>query len=173
MAMTQITNSPANNLLANYPSGTGTLLNVPFVQCDPTNGNYFVTTGRDLVTFICLPAASAPAYNPLLAYTTGQVVTGGSPATQYVAVASVPVGTPPPNLTYWALYASSTLTLTSAPDQCTGRTFPITGYAVPVFDTAQTSVEFLVLPSSYFTQANGQFQFQASSNLVYVCVRSL
>ena len=35
------------------------------------------------------------------------------------------------------------------------------------------SVEFLVLPSSVFTQASGQVQFKASSSLVSVYVRSL
>lgn len=73
---------------------------------------------------------------------------------------------------YWEAYvdADASLTIFSAPDQCTGRLANVVGYNVPL---GAGSVEFLVLPSSVFTQANGQIQFQASSNLIWVYVRSL
>ena len=71
----------------------------------------------------------------------------------------------------WAAYSgASSVTLYSAPDACTGRKSDVDNYNVPL---GAGSVEFLVLPSSVFTQANGQFQFLASSNLVYVYVRNL
>jgi|SRR5271168_4709160 len=98
---------------------------------------------------------------------------------------------------YWIAYvdADAELYVASAPDACTGRTSNIgslltvattatglvsDGYTVPTPMTqpypstsATVTVEFLVLPSSVFTQASGQVQFQASSNLIYVYVRSL
>lgn len=72
----------------------------------------------------------------------------------------------------WAAYvdADATITLFSSPDACTGRKSDVDDYAVPL---GAGSVEFLVLPSSVFTQASGQFQFKASSNLIFVYVRSL
>jgi hypothetical protein len=177
MALTAIPNTPAIDLFPTAPvSQPSPLLNAQYVACDPLNGNYFTATNRDLVTFICLPASSAAAWSTTVTYTQGQVVNGGSPAGTYIALAN-----PSPNLnqspgtspTFWALYASSTLSITSAPDSCTGRTANVVSYPLPVFDSTQQSVEFLVLPSSVFTQANGQVQFQASSNLVYVYVRNL
>src|SRR5271157_2597539 len=171
MAFTSVANNPANTLLPYYPSLSNQLTEL-YAQCDPTNGNYFVATGRDLVTFLAVPSTNAPTYNAANTYTVGQVV--NLSGTAYIAVASVPLATPPPNATYWAVYAGpSTVTVYSAPDQCTGRTANVVDYPVPVFDTTTESVEFLVLPSSVFTQTNGQVQFQASSNLVYVYVRSL
>jgi hypothetical protein len=170
MSLTSVPNNPAINLLAYYPSLT-TQLNALYQQCDPTNGNYFVATGRDLVTFIALPSTSAPAYNAGNVYAVGQVVNDGGIA--YIAIAGVPASTPPPNGAYWALYTGSTITVFSAPDACTGRTANIIDYPVTVFDATTTAVEFLVLPSSVFTQASGNVNFQASSNLVYVYVRSL
>lgn len=102
------------------------------------------------------------------------------------------VGVKQPNTpAYWATYidADAKLYVASAPDACTGRTANIgvinngavvSGYSIPAPATqpypstsATVSVEFLVLPSSVFTQASGQVQFQASSNLVYVYVRNL
>jgi hypothetical protein len=88
---------------------------------------------------------------------------------------------------YWSAYvdADAELYVASAPDACTGRTANIgiiengavvSGYNVPAAGTPNNgtvTVEFLVLPSSVFTQANGQIQFQASSNLIYVYVRNL
>jgi hypothetical protein len=180
MAMTFIANNPANNLLANYPNGIGTLITAQFVACDPLNGNYFTATNRDLVTFICLPASAAPAWNSSTTYTQGQVINVpvGSPPVQTAYIALANVGTnqnqnPISSPTFWALYTGSTLNVTSAPDSCTGRTANIVGYAVPVFDSTRQAIEFLVTPSSTFTLANGQVQFQASSNLVYVYVRNL
>lgn len=87
----------------------------------------------------------------------------------------------PSTVGLWAPYvdADADLHIFSAPDQCTGRTADVIGYNVPLADpaspppTAVVEVEFLVLPSSVFTQANGQIQWQANSNLIYVYVRSL
>lgn len=72
----------------------------------------------------------------------------------------------------WAVYTDSqaNITVYSAPDTCTGRKSDVTNYNVPL---GAGSVEFLVLPSSVFTQSNGQIQFLASSSLVSVYVRSL
>jgi len=163
-------------------------LNPFYAACDPTNGNYFLTTGRDLVSFCCAPAAAAPTWSSTVVYLTGQVVNilTGSPAAN---VAYIALTNSSPNLaqnpttspTFWALYVdgTSTITLFSAPDACTGRTADVVSY--PVLLPTPTSspaageypgVEFLVLPSSVFTQANQQFQFQASSNLVSVYVRN-
>jgi len=253
---TAVANNPANTLLAYYPS-TPTIT-VQFVSCDPTNGNYFTATGRDLVTFVCLPAADAPGWSATLNYTAGQVVnfpgesdtitnvaittnvltvsaintfTVGVPVTlaglttatflngqivivtattgsnftatfahadyasapdtgtadnvadgSFIAIAASGPGNTsarqPGTVAYWAVYTntSPTLDVFSAPDGCTGRTANIVDYDVPVFCTTiplGQAIEFLVLPSSVFTQASGQVQFQASSNLVYVLVRSL
>jgi hypothetical protein len=173
MAYTAVPNNPAINLLAYYPTLT-TQLNALYQACDPLNGNYFTAIGRDLVTFLAIPAADAPVWVSTTTYTQGQVV-------NYLSIAYIAVANASPNLaqipssspTFWALYTSSEVTVFSAPDSCTGRTANILNYPVPVFDTTATAVEFLVLPSSVFTQASGWVQFQASSNLVYVYVRSL
>jgi hypothetical protein len=181
MAMTSVANNPANNLLAYYPSLT-TQLTVQFVACDPLNGNYFAASGRDLVTFEAIEAADAQAWVSTQTFTQGQVVnvaSGSPPAnTAYIALANAGTNLNQPPASsplFWALYVDSeaTVTIFSAPDACTGRTANVTDYQVPVFETTQKAVEFLVLPSSVFTQANVQVQFQASSNLVYVYVRSL
>ena len=251
MALTQIQNNPAIDLLANYPSGIGTSLNAQYSACDPTNGNYFSATGRDLVTFIGVPASAANAWTPTANYTAGQVVNfsqsanltniaitsnvltvtavntfqAGDPVTfaglatatflnaQTVNVISSNGSSFTANFTHadyasapdsgtastasapfqasaasqnvhptstagaavWHSYVggNDTVSITSAPDACTGRTANIVNYPVPVFDTTKSNVEFLVLPSSTFTQASGQVQFQASSNLVFVYVRNL
>lgn len=171
MALTAVVNNPAINLLATASTTQPSpALNAQFVICDPTNGNYFATSNRDLVTLICLPASAAPAYNGAQTYTVGQTVTSGGQT--YVANTSVPLATPPP-AAQWTLYTGSTVTLFSAPDACTGRKADVVNYPVPDVVASRQSVEFLVLPSSVFTQANGQFQFQASSNLVQVYVRNL
>lgn len=180
MSYTPVPNNPAITLLPTGPSGPSSL-NAQYIACDPANGNYFIATNRDLVTFICLPSSSAPAWSASVTYTAGQVVNGGSPAGAYIALAYYISGVLQPNSNqspgtspnYWAAYTSSTLNVISAPDACTGRTSNVVNYAVPVFDTTQQTVEFLVLPSSVFTQASGQVQFQASSNLVYVYIRNL
>jgi hypothetical protein len=169
--MTSVPNSPAITLLATASTAQPSpALNAQYAACDPANGNYFVTTNRDLVTFICLPASAAPAYNGAQTYTVGQVVNSGGQA--YIANANVPLATPPP-AAQWTLYTGSTVTLLSAPDACTGRKADVVNYPVPDVVASRQAVEFLVLPSSVFTQANGQFQFQASSNLVLVYVRNL
>ena len=180
--MTSVVNNPAINLLSNYPSGVGSLLTATFVQCDPTNGNFFAATNRDLVTFVCLPAIAAPAWSAVVTYTVGEVVNVSS--VPYIAISNVAPNlnqNPPTSPTFWQPYTSSSVSVFSAPDSCTGRkadisNYPvpsITGTVVPVMLGTEQAVEFLVLPSSFFTQANGQVQFQASSNLVYVYVRSL
>lgn len=72
----------------------------------------------------------------------------------------------------WGAYvdADANVTILSAPDACTGRKSDVDNYQIPL---GAGSVEFLVLPSSVFTQANGQIQFTTSSSLVSVYVRSL
>jgi hypothetical protein len=175
MAQTSIANNPANQLLPYYPTLT-TQLTVQFLRCDPLNGNYFVATGRDLVTFEAIEAADAPVWESTTTYTQGQVVNASAVA--YIAIANAGANLNQPPATsplFWALYtdADATVTVYSAPDACTGRTANIVDYQVPIFETTQQAVEFLVLPGSVFTQANGQVQFLASSNLVFVYVRSL
>jgi hypothetical protein len=250
-AMTQIQNNPAINLLAFYPTGVGSSLTAQYIACDPTNGNFFSATGRDLVTFIAVPASAAAAWNAAATYTIGQVVnfglssiitalaitsnvatitsvntwqagdvvtlagltttidlnnttaivlgSTGSAFTATVSHANVVSGSETGNAFItatpfkatatsqnvhptstagaadWATYVggADTVSVTSAPDSCTGRTANIVNYLVPVFDSTKSNVEFLVLPSSTFTQASGQVQFQASSNLVFVYVRNL
>jgi|SRR5208337_2129515 len=170
-------------LLTLQPTGVaippGTALNPVFIACDPLNGNYFTATGRDLLTFYCLPAASAPAWSGTLNYTAGQVVNvAGSPPNTYIATAPS-FGLTPPNASYWAVYTGSTITLTSAPDACTGRKSDVNYYPVPDITVAPSStvpggvIQFQVLPSSVFTQTDGSVQFLASSNLVQVSVSSL
>ncbi len=164
MALTLVANNPVIVLQPNVnipPSLTPT-----FTVCDPLNGNYFVASGSDLVTFHCSPAANAPAWSAVVSYTVGQVVTSGG--IQYIATAPS-LSQTPPNASFWAVYTSSTINLSSAPDACTGRTSDVDNY--PIVDDGY--VEFRVVPGSVFTQANGQVQFQASSNLVSVLVRSL
>ena len=175
MALTSVANNPAITLLATAPvSQPSPLLNAQYVACDPLNGNYFTATNRDLVTFICLPSGSAPSWVNTTTYTQGMVVIQlGSP---WIAIAnSSPNLNQPPSSspTFWAAYTSSTISITSAPDSCTGRTANVVNYPVPDVVATRQAVEFLVLPSSVFTQANGQVQFQASSNLVFVYVRNL
>jgi hypothetical protein len=243
-AMTNVPNTPAITLLPTGPGGP-TSLNPVYTQTDPTNGNFFTATNRDLVTFYLYPATSAPAWLAGVTYTTGDVVNfPGDSATitstasasnvvtvlaansftvgevvnlagltfatwlngQSVAVtsaaptqfqftfphadyaATADTGTAsnssgafiaiatnmnqkPHTPAVWAAYSgASDVTIFSAPDACTGRKADVDDYNIPL---GAGSVEFLVLPSSVFTQANGQVQFQTSSNLVYVYVRNL
>jgi len=170
---TAVINNPPIVLPATGPSYP-TAFNPVYTACDAATGNYFPTTGRDLVSFYCAPAATAPAWVSTTVYFIGQVVNYLGQA--YIAILSGINQTPslsPPSA-YWEAYADgeSTVTLLSAPDSCTGRKFDIDGYVVPLATEANPGVEFLVLPSSVFTQANMQFQFQASSSLVSVYVRN-
>lgn len=152
-------------------------LNPTYVACDPTNGNFFVTTGRDLVTLYCAPVASAPVWDSTVIYTAGQVVNIVSPPSSYIAKVNAGMNqnqNPATSPTFWAAYTDgmSTVTLYSAPDACTSRTSDVVGYPVPVATELNPGVEFTVYPSSVFTQASGRFVFQASSNLVSVFVRN-
>lgn len=243
-AMTAVPNTPAIVLQPTGPGGP-TSLNPVYLSCDPTNGNYFTATGRDLVTFYLYPASTAPNWlvttgygkgavvnfagdtasitnvaittnvatlNAVNSFTVGEVVTisslvtatflngqsvtvtsstgttfvftfahsdypsasdtgtAGSAAGVFIALAAT-TGQSPHTPAAWATYSgSSTVTIFSAPDACTGRKSDVDNYNVPL---GAGSVEFLVLPSSVFTQASGQVQFLASSNLVNVYVRSL
>lgn len=243
-AMTAVPNTPAIVLQPTGPGGP-TSLNPVYLSCDPTNGNYFTATGRDLVTFYLYPASTAPNWlvttnygkgavvnfagdtasitnvaittnvatlNAVNSFTVGEVVTisslvtatflngqsvtvtastgttftftfahsdypsasdtgtAGSAAGVFIAIAAT-TGQSPHTPAAWAAYSgSSTVTIFSAPDACTGRKSDVDDYNVPL---GAGSVEFLVLPSSVFTQASGQVQFLASSNLVSVYVRSL
>jgi len=149
-------------------------LNPLYTACDALNGNYFMTTGRDLATFYCAPAASAPTWSGSITYLSGMVVKYLGQA--YIAIQGGVGQTPSssPASAYWALYADgeSTITLYSAPDTCTGRKADIDDYVVPLATELYPGVEFLVLPSSVFTQANQQFQFLASSNLISAYIRN-
>jgi hypothetical protein len=215
MPQTLLANNPVTVL---QPVGPWSLTQV-FTTVDPINGNYFIASGSDLVTFYALPAEDAPlwsaattytagqvvqaypAYNALTAYPVGAIVssvginyyslqaanTGNTPATSPTfwavytgddgATAYIAIANASPNLnqlpasspTFWSAYGGSTLNVSSAPDACTQRTANIVNYAIP----DGGFVEFRVVPGSVFTQANGQVQFQASSNLVSVLVRSL
>jgi hypothetical protein len=179
---TIITNNSPITLSATFgTTGSVAALNPFYTACDPANGNYFTATGRDLVSFCCAPAASAPTWAGNLVYMVGQVV--NYLGQTYIALQSGLNQTPalsPPS-TYWGAYAdgNSVVTLISAPDACTGRTSDVDDYVVPLPTPASSpvageypGVEFLVLPSSVFTQANQQFQFLASSSLVSVYVRN-
>lgn len=243
-AMTAVPDTPAITLSPTGPGGA-TSLNPVYVQCDPTNGNFFTATGRDLITFYLNPAVSAPAWISGVTYTAGQVVSyAGDSATitnvviatnvatllatntftvgEVVTLAGLTTATflnaqevtltaasgtqfsftfahgnyaaaadtgtasnaagvfialatttqKPHTVGVWDAYedASANVTLYSAPDQCAQRIANVNDYNVPL---GAGSVEFLLLPSSVFTQANGQFQFLASSNLISVYVRSL
>jgi hypothetical protein len=249
MPMTSVPNTPVINLLATGP-GSPTSLNPVYTQTDPANGNFFMATNRDLVTFYAYPASSAPAWLTGVSYAKGAVVNfAGDSAT----ITNVQIGTPNPANTVtitaantftvgevvnlaglttatflngvaatvtgsngtsftftfahadyasapdtgtasnsagafialaanqsqkphtpalWAPYTDSEadVTIFSAPDACTGRKADVDDYSVPL---GAGSVEFLVLPSSVFTQANGQVQFLTSSNLIWVYVRNL
>jgi hypothetical protein len=174
MARTQVINNAPITLSPTFgTNGSPTGLNPLYTVCDAANGNYFLTTGRDLVTFYCAAAATAPAWVSTTQYLPGQVVNYLGQA--YIALVGslnqAPSLSPPS--AYWGAYADgeSTITLLSAPDSCAGRTADVDNYVVPVATELYPGTEFLVLPSSVFTQANQQFQFQASSNLVSVYVR--
>jgi len=247
MALTLLPNVPVTTL---QPVGPWSITPT-FIACDPTNGNYFVASNNDLVTFYCHPSSDAAAWNAAVTYTQGQVVnfslassisnvavtsnvltiqsvntlqagdqvtlsglttatflngqtvtvlSSGLSSTQFSAnythadyaaasdtgTASIPSApwiakaglgnlnvhpTSTAGAALWQTYVanSSTINVTSAPDSCTQRTDDIVAY--PIVDEGH--VEFKVVPGSVFTQASGQVQFQASSNLVYVLVRSL
>ncbi len=256
MPVQQIINNPPIVLPPTGPASAAAL-NPLYTACDPTNGSYFQTTGRDLVTFYCAAASTAPAWLSTTLYVKGQVVNFSlsasitatsvtsnvltvtcsntfqvgesvalagtaesflnghsviiltASATQftanfttadysnpadtgtasiandsYIALANAgsnlniqPTSTA--GAAFWAPYddGQSNVTLYSAPDACTGRTVPtnnppLNPYTVPVATEINPGVEFLVLPSSTYTQANQQFQFIASSNLVSVYVRN-
>ncbi len=148
------------------------------------NGQKLAVTGSSGTAFTVTFAHSDYA-------TTSDTGTATNAAGFFIATASSGPGSggarQPNTPAFWAAYvdADAELVVASAPDACTGRTANIgtivgggtvgtgavaTGYNIPL---GAGSVEFLVLPSSVFTQANGQIQFQASSNLVYVYVRNL
>jgi hypothetical protein len=180
MARTAVANSSPITLSPLGPT-TGTSFNPVYTACDPTNGNFFVATGRDLVSFYCAPADSAPAWDPAVTYTAGQVVNRIviSPPSSgaYIALSNVsPNRNQDPSVspTFWELYVDgeSTITLLSAPDECTGRKADVNNYVVPIATEVNPGAEFTVYPSSVFTQANGQFQFTANTNLVSVYVRN-
>jgi hypothetical protein len=249
MPMTSVPNTPAITLLPTGP-GSGIALNPVYTQTDPANGNFYTATNRDLVTFYCYPATSAPNWLTGVTYPKGSVVNFAGDS---AAITNVQIGTPNPtnvvtitavntftvgeivnlaglttatflngvaatvtgsngtSFTFtfahadyasaadtgtasntagvfislasnssqkphtpalWAAYvdADANVTIFSAPDACTGRKSDVDDYSIPL---GAGSVEFLVLPSSVFTQANGQVQFLTSSNLVWVYVRNL
>src|SRR5271170_1444716 len=151
------------------------------------NGLTLTVTSSTGTTFTALDPTSFGAYGPV-AETMGIAT---NPAGIFIAlVASGPGilgGAKQPNTpTIWIAYvdADAELYVASAPDACTGRTSNIgnlltsattatglvsDGYTVPAPMTqpypstsATVTVEFLVLPSSVFTQASGQVQFLAS-----------
>lgn len=170
---------PNSSVITLQPTGpvSPTSLNPFFTVCDPLNGNYFVASGRDLVTFFSNPPSGT--WNATVVYTAGQVILApaGSPpvSTAYIAIANSTQNinqNPATSPAFWAAYTSSTVTIFSAPDACTGRKADVDDYAVPVPQSGGI-VSFQILPSSVFTQTTGYVQFLASSNLVQVNVSSL
>ena len=173
---TQVINNAPISLSATFgTNGSGTGLNPLYTVCDAYNGNYFLTTGRDLVSFYCAPAASAPTWLATTVYQAAGIVVNYL-GQSYISLQGSLNQAPSlsPASAYWGAYADgdSTITLFSAPDACTGRTADVDDYVVPVATELYPGSEFLVLPSSVFTQASQQFQFQASSSLVSVYVRN-
>ena len=173
MAFTLIANIPLTVLPPIAPTN-GTALNPAFLPVDPINGNFLMASGRDLLTFYCSPVALAPQWNSTTTYTQGQVINVGS--LPFIAVTNInpnlnqpPVISPPSSSAFWAIYVSSTLTIFSSPDACTGRKSDIVNYVVP--NGGHTQVE--IMGSSFFTQTNGQIQFLANSNLITVLIQSL
>lgn len=144
---------------------------------------------------LTVTGSSGTAFTAVFAHadyvTAADTGTATNPAGIFIATTSSGPGysgaRQPNTPAYWAAYvdADAELYIASAPDACTGRTANIgiiqngavvSGYNVPAAGTPNNgtvTVEFLVLPSSVFTQANGQIQFQASSNLISVYVRNL
>jgi hypothetical protein len=150
--------------------------NPSFLPVDPINGNYFLASGDDLVTFYCAPMATAPVWDATVTYTQGQVVNypTGSPAVNVPYIAIANSGTnlnqnPISATTFWAAYSGTTITVYSSPDACTGRKSDITAYPIP--DGGFVQFEFM--GSSFYTQTNGQVDFIATSNLVTVLIQSL
>jgi hypothetical protein len=178
MAKTAVPNSA---LITLQPTGAASpALNPLFVACDPTNGNSFVASGRDLLTFYCLPANQAPAWSSIVTYTAGRVVNFAG--IEYIALTLTTNLNQNPStaMTFWQVYTGSTLTLLSAPDACAGRKSDVLNYPVPDFTVSSPpvvsiggTVQFQILPSSVFTQSDGSVQFIASSDLVQVNVSSL
>jgi hypothetical protein len=175
MSFTLISNVP---LIVTPPlTQASPYYNPTFLPIDPINGNYFIASGRDLIMFYCSPVALAPAWNAVTTYTQGQVVNvlAGSPPAEvgaYIAIANVAANlnqNPTSSPTFWAAYTGSTVTIYSSPDACTGRKSDITNYPIPDGGHVQFEIE----GSSFYTQASGQVQFIASSNLVTVLIESL
>jgi hypothetical protein len=124
--------------------------------------------------FVTVTAASATQFSFTFAHadyaSAADTGTASNTAGAFIAIATN-MSMKPHTPAVWAAYSgSSDVTIFSAPDACTGRKSDVDDYNIPL---GAGSVEFLVLPSSVFTQANGQVQFQTSSNLVYVYVRNL
>jgi hypothetical protein len=172
MAFTLISNIP---LVVTPPLAQASpFYNPTFLTIDPINGNYFMASGDDLVTFYASPAALAPTWNSSTTYTPGQVVNvlAGSPPTEvgaYIATAASTNQNPTSSPTFWAPYTGSTITVYSSPDACTGRKSDILNYPIP--DGGHVQFDFQ--GSSFYTQTNGQIQFLASSNLVSVLIQSI
>jgi hypothetical protein len=173
MAYTLLTSVPLSSILASGPA-TGTSLNLAFSTVDPINGNYFVASGRDLITFSCSPTSAASVWSSSTVYTQGRVVnvTAGSPAvtTTYIALANAGTNlnqTPASATTFWGVYTNSTVTIYSAPDSL-GRKADIVSYVIPTADHAQIAIT----PSSFYTQTLNQIQFLVTSNLVTVLIQS-
>jgi hypothetical protein len=147
--------------------------NPTFLSVDPVNGNYFMASGDDLVTFYCSPVAnSAPAWSSSTTYTQGQIVNGGSPVGNYIALTNSSANinqSPGSSPTFWSTYAGSTITIYSAPDACTGRRSDIVNYPIPDGGFAQFNIQ----GSSFYTQVGGQVNFYANSNLISVLVQAI
>src|SRR5271154_2897640 len=147
------------------------------------NNVTLTVTGSTGTAFTAIDPTAHGVYGP-----TSDTGSATAAAGTFIAVASSGPAFPPQGpqmpgtVAYWAAYvdADANLTIYSAPDACTGRKSDVDDYNVPLAVpvgtppfTAVVEVEFLVLPSSVFTQASGQIQFLASCNLIYVYVRSL
>lgn len=144
------------------------------------NGTFTVISNTTTVLVVTTPSGVTESHtaSALLVSYTNASDTGTAAISSATYIAKVNAGsnlnihpTSTAGAAFWDAYSgASSVTLYSAPDACTQRKSDVDNYNVPL---GAGSVEFLVLPSSVFTQANGQFQFQASSNLVYVYVRNL
>ena len=148
------------------------------------NGVTVTVTSSSGTAFTAIDPTAHGIYGP-----TADTGSATAAAGTFIAKASSGPGFPPQlaqmpgTTTYWATYVDTdaNLTIYSAPDACTGRKSDIDDYNVPLAAQVVSppltgpvvEVEFLVLPSSVFTQASGQIQFLASCNLIYVYVRSL
>lgn len=156
MAKTAVANTRVITL---QPTGVGSntiALNPVFTTCDPTNGNYFVTSGRDLLTMYCLPVADAVAWNVSATYTVGSVVQfAGASATITNVVIATNIAT---------LTATNTFTI-GAPVTITGLTTAtyLNNQTVIVTASSGTTFTFTFSHSDVSTADSGTARIPAGN----------